>query len=274
MLRRHKISELPVVDADGRPVGLLDITDLIGWRSGGGAASRRWPETWRHASDGLALNGTPDAGSCIGDAMQPSSRRLQSAAAPSSCWSLDVDGVLTDGGIVYGDDGAGGEELPRPRRLGAEAVAAGGQARGRDHRPVVAGGRGAGGASWASTPVFQGAADKLPAYRAAAGGGGGCRRSGLLRRRRRARPAAVARLRPGRGGGRRLPRGAGRRPITSPAPPGGRGAVREVIELILRCQGEWDRLAGGSDSGSRRRDVARRAALQASPLTPLARRWR
>jgi arabinose-5-phosphate isomerase len=30
ILRRHKISELPVVDADGRPVGLLDITDLIG----------------------------------------------------------------------------------------------------------------------------------------------------------------------------------------------------------------------------------------------------
>ena len=27
---RHKISELPVVDAAGRPVGLLDITDLIG----------------------------------------------------------------------------------------------------------------------------------------------------------------------------------------------------------------------------------------------------
>ncbi len=30
ILRRHKISELPVVDADRRPVGLLDITDLIG----------------------------------------------------------------------------------------------------------------------------------------------------------------------------------------------------------------------------------------------------
>jgi arabinose-5-phosphate isomerase len=29
-LRRHKISELPVVDSAGRPVGLLDITDLIG----------------------------------------------------------------------------------------------------------------------------------------------------------------------------------------------------------------------------------------------------
>ena len=24
--------------------------------------------------------------------------------------------------------------------------------------------------------------------------------------------------------------------------PGGRGAVREVIELILRCQGEWGRI--------------------------------
>jgi arabinose-5-phosphate isomerase len=30
VLRRHKISELPVVDEDGRPVGLLDITDLLG----------------------------------------------------------------------------------------------------------------------------------------------------------------------------------------------------------------------------------------------------
>jgi arabinose-5-phosphate isomerase len=29
ILRRHKISELPVVNADGEPVGLLDITDLI-----------------------------------------------------------------------------------------------------------------------------------------------------------------------------------------------------------------------------------------------------
>jgi arabinose-5-phosphate isomerase len=29
VLRRHRISELPVVDAAGRPVGLLDITDII-----------------------------------------------------------------------------------------------------------------------------------------------------------------------------------------------------------------------------------------------------
>jgi arabinose-5-phosphate isomerase len=31
VLRQHKISELPVVDAAGRPAGLLDITDLIGF---------------------------------------------------------------------------------------------------------------------------------------------------------------------------------------------------------------------------------------------------
>jgi arabinose-5-phosphate isomerase len=30
ILRRFKISELPVIDADGRPIGMLDITDLIG----------------------------------------------------------------------------------------------------------------------------------------------------------------------------------------------------------------------------------------------------
>jgi arabinose-5-phosphate isomerase len=30
VLRRHKISELPVVETDGRPAGLLDVTDLVG----------------------------------------------------------------------------------------------------------------------------------------------------------------------------------------------------------------------------------------------------
>lgn len=30
LLRRHRISELPVIDSEGKPAGLLDITDLIG----------------------------------------------------------------------------------------------------------------------------------------------------------------------------------------------------------------------------------------------------
>ena len=32
LFERHKISELPILDAAGRPVGLLDITDLVGVR--------------------------------------------------------------------------------------------------------------------------------------------------------------------------------------------------------------------------------------------------
>ena len=41
VLRSRKISELPVVDADGRPVGMLDITDLIGLEPAPGAAETR-----------------------------------------------------------------------------------------------------------------------------------------------------------------------------------------------------------------------------------------
>ena len=39
ILRTHRISELPVVDDGGRPVGLLDITDLLGLVSAEEAAS-------------------------------------------------------------------------------------------------------------------------------------------------------------------------------------------------------------------------------------------
>jgi arabinose-5-phosphate isomerase len=42
ILRRHKISELPVVDADSRPVGMLDITDLIGLLPAEGREENRW----------------------------------------------------------------------------------------------------------------------------------------------------------------------------------------------------------------------------------------
>ncbi|MCS7015844.1 MAG: KpsF/GutQ family sugar-phosphate isomerase [Gemmatales bacterium] len=31
IMSRHRISELPVVDSEGRPVGLLDITDVLSW---------------------------------------------------------------------------------------------------------------------------------------------------------------------------------------------------------------------------------------------------
>jgi arabinose-5-phosphate isomerase len=41
VMRNHKISELPVVDGDGRPVGLVDVTDLIGLPARGDATSAR-----------------------------------------------------------------------------------------------------------------------------------------------------------------------------------------------------------------------------------------
>jgi arabinose-5-phosphate isomerase len=43
ILKARKFSELPVVDAEGRPVGMLDITDLIGLDSAAGGAESRPP---------------------------------------------------------------------------------------------------------------------------------------------------------------------------------------------------------------------------------------
>ncbi len=42
LLDRLKISELPVVDADGRPVGLVDITDVIGLLPGEQEQAKGW----------------------------------------------------------------------------------------------------------------------------------------------------------------------------------------------------------------------------------------
>jgi arabinose-5-phosphate isomerase len=41
LLKTRKISELPVVDSEGRPVGMLDITDLIGLEPVAGASDSR-----------------------------------------------------------------------------------------------------------------------------------------------------------------------------------------------------------------------------------------
>jgi arabinose-5-phosphate isomerase len=43
VLKTRKFSELPVVDGDGRPVGMVDITDLIGLEPAPGAAESRQP---------------------------------------------------------------------------------------------------------------------------------------------------------------------------------------------------------------------------------------
>lgn len=43
VMRARKVSELPVVDADGRPVGMIDITDLIGLEPAAGGGGVRPP---------------------------------------------------------------------------------------------------------------------------------------------------------------------------------------------------------------------------------------
>ena len=93
IMRDRKISELPVIDADGRPIGLLDITDLIGAdaRADGraGIAQCANVESRQRLRPNMA-NVSPDRFAAV------------------ELLVLDVDGVLTDGRITYTD---GGEEI-------------------------------------------------------------------------------------------------------------------------------------------------------------------
>ena len=156
---------------------------------------------------------------------------------------LDVDGVLTEGGVVYGTGGLevkrfhvrDGSGLKAWRRAGRRsAFLTGRSSPVVDLRAVELG----------VDFVFQGASDKLPAYRrlleeAALPPSAVCyvgddlpdlppmRECGLA--------AAVA-------DGCREARAAAHYVTRAP---GGGGAVREVIELILRCQGAWERIVSG-----------------------------
>jgi 3-deoxy-D-manno-octulosonate 8-phosphate phosphatase (KDO 8-P phosphatase) len=153
---------------------------------------------------------------------------------------LDVDGVLTDGGIVYSSDGVelktfhvrDGSGLKLWQQSGKRAaVITGRTSRIVDVRAAEVGiGR-----------VIQGAADKLAAYR-------------QLLAESDIPPAQVCAV------GDDVPdlpvlRHCGLAVAVADACPesradahyvtrtaGGRGAVREVIELILRCQGRWQQV--------------------------------
>ena len=166
-------------------------------------------------------------------------RCLAARALPcrSSCCVLDVDGVLTDGRIVYGDSGdeikafhvRDGSGLKLWLGAGKKAAVLTGR-----KSPIVE----RRGTELGMTAVVQGADDKLAAFEALLQAQGLAARADGLRGRRLARRAAPAPLRPGRRRRRRLRRGPGRGALRD-APPGGRGAVREVIELVLRRQGRW-----------------------------------
>jgi YrbI family 3-deoxy-D-manno-octulosonate 8-phosphate phosphatase len=156
---------------------------------------------------------------------------------------LDVDGVLTGGGIAYGSGGLevkefhvrDGSGLILWHRAGKRSAVVTGRS-----SPVVASRAEELGVAF----VEQGAAEKLPAYRrvlerAEVGPEAVCyvgddlpdlpplRHSGLA--------VAVADACPEvRAAAHFITRS-----------PGGRGAVREAIELILRCQGAWPKFLEG-----------------------------
>lgn len=150
---------------------------------------------------------------------------------------LDVDGVLTDGGIVYGDDGVelktfhvrDGSALKIWHNAGRRsAIISGRSSRVVEVRAAELG----------ITRIVQGASDKWPAYRQLLTG-------------MEVRPEQVCFI------GDDVPdlpimRNCGLAVAVADACPeartdahhvtraaGGRGAVRETVELILRCQNRW-----------------------------------
>ncbi len=153
---------------------------------------------------------------------------------------LDVDGVLTDGGIVYADDGRelkqfhvrDGSGLKIWQYLGKKsAILTGRTSAIVDQRAAEVG----------VEVVMQGATDKMPAYR------------GLLQS-QGLRPEQVCYV------GDDVPdlpvmKNCGLAIAVADACPdvvevahhvtraaGGRGAVREALEMILLCQGLWQKL--------------------------------
>jgi 3-deoxy-D-manno-octulosonate 8-phosphate phosphatase (KDO 8-P phosphatase) len=175
--------------------------------------------------------------------MTDSQRTLADRCNAIELLVVDVDGVLTDGGIEYGSARDGLMELKRFHvrdgfalrtweRCGKRA----GLITGRDS-PIVAARAQEIGIGF----VYQGAADKMPIYRrllteTAVAAEAACyigddlpdlpplRHCGLA--------VAVADACPeARAEAHHVTRATG-----------GRGAVREVIEMILRCQGHWQRV--------------------------------
>ncbi|HEV8674162.1 MAG TPA: HAD hydrolase family protein [Methylomirabilota bacterium] len=150
---------------------------------------------------------------------------------------LDVDGVLTDGGLYYGPDGAEWKRFDVRDGLAlARAVAAGLPIAIVSSRKSDAVARRC--AELGLTEVHQAAADKLAVYESlrarlgcrdaeVAGMGDDLADLPLLRRVGMAiAPAdAVAEVR--------------RAADWVSRAPGGRGAVREVIEALLRARGRW-----------------------------------
>jgi 3-deoxy-D-manno-octulosonate 8-phosphate phosphatase (KDO 8-P phosphatase) len=162
---------------------------------------------------------------------------LRARCAAIDLLIVDVDGVLTDGGIIYSDDGAelkqfhvrDGSGLKIWQFVGKRAALI----TGRQSKVVAVRA-----AELGIDPVIQGTADKMPAYRELLRAGGWrteqvcyvgddvpdlpiLRHCGLAVAVADACPEVLAEA----------------HYVTQAS--GGRGAVRDTIELVLRCQGHW-----------------------------------
>ncbi len=187
-------------------------------------------------------SGSPESGASGAD---DSALSTQYSALSDRCRAVellvvDVDGVLTDGGIVYADDGVEWKRFHvrdgaglRVWRLAGKRAAL---ITGRKSRVVEVRA-----AELGVGPVFQGAAEKLAAYREILAATD-CRPEQvccvgddlpdlpLLRHCGLAVAVADA-CAEAREEAHYVTRAAG-----------GQGAVREVVELVLRSQGHWQRL--------------------------------
>ena len=100
IVAKRKISELPVVDAAGRPVGLIDVTDVVGLLPAEESAGRRRPR-----GGGRPLCPMPRPVACFAP---DRGRRLMNIEERCQAIELilsDVDGVLTDGKILLDNQG-------------------------------------------------------------------------------------------------------------------------------------------------------------------------
>jgi 3-deoxy-D-manno-octulosonate 8-phosphate phosphatase (KDO 8-P phosphatase) len=162
---------------------------------------------------------------------------LQERCAAIELLVVDVDGVLTEGGIVHGSAGLelkrfhvrDGFGLACWRRAGKRAAIV----TGRSSPVVEVRAREIG-----IDTVIQGAADKLPAYRELLA------QVGLAPRQACYVGDDLPDLPPLRDCGLAVAVADAAAEVRAEAHyisrnPGGRAAVREVVELILRCQGRW-----------------------------------
>jgi 3-deoxy-D-manno-octulosonate 8-phosphate phosphatase (KDO 8-P phosphatase) len=182
---------------------------------------------------------------------KPTRRELTARAKDVDLLILDVDGVLTDGGLYYGPEGEAlkrfnvrdGHGLVLARATGLRAAIL----TGRRSRIVEARG-----AELGISPISQGNKDKVaglarlleeakvPASRAGYVGDDLNDLGPMLQVRFRACPAdACAEVR------------ANSHYVAEAC--GGHGAVREILELLLKAQGRWDdalaAMGGGSPFG-------------------------